>query len=87
MWINREWGYIDNTGAIIIASKFDDVKSFHEGLAAVEINERWGYVDKAGKIVIQPQFTQAYDFSDGLASVRVKPDNSEGKYGYINKRG
>src|SRR5260221_501841 len=61
-------GYIDKTGKTVIASKFNEVNEFSEGLAAV-------------KIVISAKFVDADEFSDGLA--KVMPAGSA-KYRYID---
>ncbi|EPU0168906.1 WG repeat-containing protein, partial [Campylobacter coli] len=36
--------------------KFDDTRSFWEGLAGVKLNGKYGFIDKSGKIVIEPIF-------------------------------
>ncbi|MDB9310688.1 WG repeat-containing protein [Aphanizomenon sp. CS-733/32] len=36
--MNGKWGFINNSGQLLIPSKFDDALSFSEGLAAVTIN-------------------------------------------------
>lgn len=48
---NGKWGYIDKTRKIVIKPQFDDVESFSEGLARVEIGYKKGYIDKTRKYV------------------------------------
>ncbi|AFW93235.1 KW Leptospira repeat-containing protein [Anabaena sp. 90] len=36
--MNGKWGFINNSGQLLIPCKFDDALSFSEGLAAVTIN-------------------------------------------------
>jgi len=86
--INDQWGFIDNTGKIIINPQFYQVIDFTDGLAAFsKKNEKdeilWGYIDKAGKIVINAQFKSVEPFTEGLAAVTI-----DGKqFGYIDKTG
>lgn len=79
-----KYSYIDKTGRVIIdASKYENVTSFSDGLAGVELaNKGWGYINKTGTVVIEPQFQEASSFSEGLASVMVK-----GRWGVIDKAG
>lgn len=77
---NKEWGYIDKTGKLVLKIKtdwqvekfgdiFNPVNQFHEGLAKVFINGKWGYINKKGEITIKSKFGYADDFSNGLAAV------------------
>lgn len=69
-----QFTYIDKSGTVITAARYERAKHFSEGLAPVRIASYWGYIDKAGILVIPPRF------SDGLARVR------QGKlYGYIDR--
>jgi hypothetical protein len=77
-----QWGYVDQTGKVVIKCQFALAGSFTEGLAPVRVGEKWGYIDKAGQIVIKPQYDSAYEFSGGIAEV------SRGeKWGYIDRSG
>jgi ribosomal protein L7/L12 len=75
-------GYVDKTGCEVIPCIYDDVRSFSEGLAAVERNGKWGYIDRTGREVIPFKYDDAKDFSEGIASVKF-----EDKYGFIDKSG
>lgn len=74
--------FIDKSGSIITAERYDYANDFSEGLAAVRIGEKWGYIDKKGRLVIQPRFDEARMFSDGLACVQLGK-----RYGYIDPNG
>ena len=92
--IGRSFGFIDKSGKLLIAPRFEDVggipNGFSEGTAAVSIGQKWGYIDRSGKIVIAPQFgggalddsLNDWSFHDGIASVLIA-----GKPGYINRSG
>lgn len=85
---NQKWGYIDNTGKIVIEPQFQFADKFSEGLALVEVGHRtYGYVDGLGKFVINPQFRDnAGKFSEGLAVVAIG-EGSERRLVYIDKTG
>ena len=74
--------FIDKSGKVISAIRYDGAKDFSEGLAAVRIGSDWGYIDKTTAIVIPPRFDEAEPFSNGLA--RVKKGSL---YAYINGKG
>ncbi len=78
-----KWGYIDETGSLVVDNKYDDTRDFSEDLAAVNYQGKWGYINPIGELIIPPQYRAAYSFSDGVALVQ-KMDKS---YGYINKSG
>src|SRR5206468_8469070 len=40
-----KYGFIDKTGKEVIPRKYDDARSFSEGLAAVKLNGEWGFID------------------------------------------
>lgn len=69
-----------------IPPRYDETKSFSEGLAAVLIDDKWALIDKTGKEVMPPMYDAIGDFSDGLARVRVG-DQETGKWGFIDKTG
>jgi hypothetical protein len=65
----RKYGYIDQTGKLVIATQFTLAGSFSEGKAPVNARAKWGYIDKIGTFIIQPQFNSAMPFSSGIAIV------------------
>lgn len=58
-----KWGFIDSSGKTIIEPKYDDARSFSNGLAAVKTLDLWGYIDLQDKLVIKNQFVEAREFS------------------------
>ncbi|MDX1409255.1 MAG: WG repeat-containing protein, partial [Saprospiraceae bacterium] len=64
-----KWGFLDQTGAVVIPARYDQVSAFSEGLAAVNLRGRWGYIDRSGRVVINFAYLAAWPFSDGLARV------------------
>ena len=82
------WGFMDLKGNSVIKPTYKKSKSFHEGLALVEITEdeikKIGFINTKGEVVIR--FTSKYSsfgsFSHGFASYKKKDE-----LGYINKNG
>lgn len=86
-----KWGFVNQTGKVIIPFKFQSANPFYEKLAAVTLDGLVGYIDRSGNWVIQPRFSlmRGYsdqlflpNFSEGLAVYRDKD-----KYGFINATG
>jgi hypothetical protein len=74
--------FIDKSGHVISAVRFDDARPFSEGLAPVRVGALWGYIGKDGAMAISPRFDDAEPFSDGVAAV-----GRGGLHGYIDKSG
>lgn len=70
----------------VIPCKYDNVKDFSEGLAAVCVDGKWGFIDKTGKVVIPCIYNNVNSFSEGLASVSIGIGGN-GKWGFIDKTG
>ncbi len=82
--VGKKYGFIDRSGKLVIAPRFDLTFHFSGGLAAIQVGEKWGYIDKTGKIVIPLRaLAHVEDFHHGLAFVSTK----DGKYGHIDKTG
>lgn len=64
-----KWGFIDESGKLSIAARFDEVRDFIDDLAPVRIGRKWGYVDTSGRIAIEPHFQGAGEFHEGLARI------------------
>ena len=82
---NLPYGYIDQTGSVVIPRKFGYAGDFHEGLAAVAkdfMRTSWGYINRQGEYTIEPKFADANSFSEGLAPVKIL-----GRWGYIDRTG
>jgi hypothetical protein len=90
-----KWGFIDNSGKLIIPLAFDSANEFHEGLALVTTGKQKDFIDETGRVVIKPQFDLVDDFSEGLAAVNIGQTRianlgligNPGKWGYIDKTG
>lgn len=82
-----KYGYIDETGKVVIDPKFDRAEKFSAvGLAFAKLGKEHGYINDKGEFVLKPSF--AYkdlgDFSDnGLAAF----EGNHGKWGFFDKKG
>jgi len=80
------WGFIDRTGRVIIAPRFDRAGRFSDGLAPVQEGAKLGYVDPAGRLALVPEHLPAgaihRPFSSGLAVVKVGE-----RYAFMDRAG
>lgn len=79
-----KYGYINQTGQMIIEPQYESAAAFSEGLALVRVLGKYGYADMMGNLVIPFQYTLAASFSEGLARVQTTAD---AKMGYIDSTG
>lgn len=101
-WVNTgRWGFIDETGELVIPAKYVAVGHFSHGLAPIYVGGvaptdtplhggKWAFIDRDGKVVIEPQFDDAAPFSDGLAKVSTHHKTERGTEsftGYIDVSG
>jgi hypothetical protein len=85
-----KYGFMSNTGDIVIPVIYDDADFFYEGLAAVKLNGKYGFIDNKNKMVIEPQFDSTSHFSEGFCAIANRDDqtNIPGlQWGYINSSG
>lgn len=82
--IGEKYGYINNSGDVVILPQFEFARHFREGLAMVgdDSDGPIGFIDTNGEIVIRMEFDDAESFSEGFAQVKI--GNS---WGYINRKG
>ena len=80
--IDGKYGFVDQSGKLRIANRYENVGSFSEGLAPVRIGHQWGYIDPHDKIAIQPRYSEVNSFHKGVAIVK-----KDGKANLIDKNG
>ena len=73
------WGFMTETGKIVIKPKYHFATPFQEGFATVQIldrkssgvllqfDSRWGAINRSGKLAIPDQYKLLDSFSEGLA--------------------
>lgn len=83
----QRYGFVDETGKVVIPMIYKRAQPFSEGLAAVEINDdamnRWVYIDRNGNVVSKRRYYTASSYQDGLAEVSHSTFDVE----YIDKKG
>lgn len=94
------YGFADITGKIIVEPKYIGVKSFQDGLAAVNVSaekygNEWDFIDKTGTVVIDGKYHSVMSFSEDIAMVVIESDTPETVYidktgtnlSYVNRNG
>lgn len=78
------YGYVNTKGEIVIPNKYEDIRDFSEGLAAVMLNGKWGFIDKDGNIKVDFKFSnEPKSFSNGRTFVL----GTDFKFGIIDTEG
>lgn len=65
-----KWGYIDESGKLVIPHKYDYARNFCQGYTAVSTQGYWGFIDKTGKEITGPVFDNVTSLKEGKAKVR-----------------
>lgn len=96
VYVNKNRGYIDHSGHIVIPAIYQAATAFSEGRASVGqpdpkgkkdritggVRWLWGYIDPKGQPITPMCFERAREFSEGFAAVY-----QNGKCGYIDRKG
>src|SRR5699024_9982583 len=97
---NGEYGYIDQTGEMVVPNIYYNAYDFSDGAALVEIASgtdqySYTYIDKRGERMFDKEFSSASSYSEGYAVVLksgyaypVPPEiDVPQKWSYIDKTG
>ena len=81
---NNKAGFANRqTQEVVIPCRYDQVRSFWNGLAFVCVDGKWGSVDKSGKEVIPCKYDDlSNEFIGGLVRVELA-----GRYGFVDNSG
>lgn len=66
------YGYMNESGQIVVPADFDYVWDFKDGMGRVRKNGKYGFVNDKGELSIPAAFAYADDFKDGFARVNTK---------------
>ena len=66
---DRNCGFVNEKGEVLVDFLYQDVYSFSDRLAAVKYAGKWGYLNRYGTMMIEPQFETAFPFHEGRALV------------------
>ncbi len=70
--LNGKWGFISNSGEMVIEPAYEDADSFSIGYAPFFENGKWGCIDEDGVVLIEPTFDAMKPFAkNGYALVDV----------------
>jgi len=78
----EQWGFINESGEIVIEAKYDFVENFAEGIAVVSKAGKMGYITKSGDELVPPFYDEAENFHNNLAIV-----GEDEKFGVIDRNG
>lgn len=84
--IGARWGYIDASGAVAIAARFDDAQAFSEGRAGVRVGDVWGLIDPSGAFVAVPAYSAVFPSRAGRARA-VTGAGREARMGFLGADG
>ncbi|MEL7020645.1 MAG: WG repeat-containing protein [Bacteroidota bacterium] len=78
-----KWGYMNKNGKIAIAARFDELRDFREGIAAVRIGGKWGLIDTMGNYLLVPTHKGVFSSHEG----RIRYLTYDEKVGYLDRMG
>lgn len=76
------FGWMDQTGNIVVKPQYTNVGFFKEGLAWAEKNGKYGFVNKSNQVIVPFQFESVTDFEQGRSIVELNE-----LYGCIDRTG
>ena len=62
--------------------RYDRIRPYSEGFAAVEKNGRWGFIDQKGRETVRPQYQDVLAYGEARAAVK-----KDGRWGFIDTKG
>ncbi|RUS99239.1 hypothetical protein DSM106972_079410 [Dulcicalothrix desertica PCC 7102] len=71
--LNGKWGFIDETGQLVIPYQFDKVQQFSDGIANASINNLWGAINRQGNWIVSPvnKYPHPINFFQGIAKINI----------------
>ena len=79
---SRKYGYVNQTGKLVVPPQFDDAREFFEGFGSVRVDGKWGAIDLHGKTIVPIEYDRVGRFSEGMVPVQI-----EDKWGFANTHG
>ncbi|NMG22809.1 WG repeat-containing protein [Brasilonema bromeliae] len=78
--LNGKWGFINQSGKLVIPYQFDKVQRFSGGVATVQVGGLWGVINPEGKWIIQPVDKFPIKFFQGIAKLNLISWNESGQF-------
>ena len=66
--------------------KYDKVRDFYNGYAAICVGDKWGFINSHGNEICELKYDRAWRFCNGRAFVGII-GNHGGRFGFINDEG
>ena len=100
--VDGKWGYINQTGKIVIKPTYAWADDFHDGVAVVVIKDRsdgsedskgndsltYGAIDMNGKMVVKPDYSSITMFNEGVAgAIKIDDITYDQTYFILDKKG
>lgn len=68
---DSKFGYIDDSGKVVISPKFSEAFAFKDGMAVVNAsadfsNREYGVIDRKGRYVLKPEYNDAMILGEGM---------------------
>ena len=82
LYSNGKWGYINNRGDLVIATKYDSCDVFKHGFARVRTGSKWGIIDRTGTQILESKYEGIFPGENGIF---IFYEN--GVWGVIDKTG
>ena len=76
--LKGKWGFINQSGELVIPYKFDKVQKFSGGVATVRVGDLWGVINPEGKWIIQPVDKYRIQFFQGIALTNLSLRDKSG---------
>ncbi len=68
--LDHQYGFLDMTGLLRLANRYDGVGRFYENRAPVKMRGHWGFMNEREQIVVQPIYDEVGDFHHGYVAVK-----------------
>jgi hypothetical protein len=87
--LGGRWGFVNAKGRLVVNPRYQGLKGFKEGYAAVKSGGLWAYLDEDFNRITDYEFRWVDYFHNGIAEVRLGPVHGDydGRYAYINTKG
>ncbi|MEQ8705818.1 MAG: WG repeat-containing protein [Phaeodactylibacter sp.] len=81
-----EWGYLDQTGAVVVPPQYTFAKDFVNDVGIVACHDKWGMVNQKAKVILPCQYDGVH-FMENTDNQMVRVYIQEPKYGLVDTLG
>lgn len=76
---HEKYGFIDDSGVVVLPAIYEKVAEFKRGLCAVKLNGSWGVINQTGAFLVDPNYDHVEVLGTFLVGVKLN-----GKYGMLD---